>query len=151
MHRSRSESTGEEKWRLNTCAFETSTIMINESSCPKYYFQMMNNCSIWTLTTEERAKRAQILEIAWNAQPAQLKLAEWEMQMFVSELARLLYFKCWNEIVPWYTATAGAQIHICKHWGGKVESKRKLLWAVGGRVSAPLWRGKKWCWKIKAY
>lgn len=39
-----------------------------------------------------------------------------------------------NEIVPWYPATVGAQNQICKHWGGKVESKQ-LLRAVGGRVS----------------
>lgn len=69
VHRSKSESAGEEKWSLNTCAFETSTIMINEGSCPKYYFHMMNNCSIWRperlliFSLEKRAKRAQILAV----------------------------------------------------------------------------------------
>lgn len=80
VHRSKSESAGEEKWRLNTCAFETSTIMINEGSCPKYYFQMMNNSSIWRiewlLIMFSLEKPAQILEIVWNLQPAQLKVAE---------------------------------------------------------------------------
>lgn len=38
--------------------------MINEGSCPKYYFQMMNNCSIWRIehlliifSLEKMAKR----------------------------------------------------------------------------------------------
>lgn len=41
--------------------------------------------------------------------------------------ARLRFYRYWNPLVSGYTAGAAAQIHTCKHWGGKVESKHTSL------------------------
>lgn len=51
------------------------------------------------------------------------QMYEWEMQIFVSEPAWLLYYRYWNEITPLCAATDGAQIQICEHWAARVESE----------------------------
>lgn len=62
-----------------------------------------------------------------NKKLAQVKIAEWETQIFVSKLARLQCYRCRNEIIP-----LGARVQKCQLWAGKVESKHLNL---DGRAS----------------